>query len=670
MANFCAPPGVPLGEKTGYFHEGGAGGPDSIGRMQITVGEDKDVGLAFYIWSGKEVWVRSRDDRVARIIKAAVFNQDEKIYTVKACDRPDHTYLEAGQGERAWFKLEVQVTEKGSAMPITDPRLTAGLVVSGPVATVFTEGFVEGLLKAKRANTATVVAAIKGNPVNFYTGYIDGIAVGLWDGLVDLIKGLASLVELGAKFAPYMTAAANPIGAAALAGWVAYKWNFDPKFQEEIKKNAQWAKSVGEAASAVVTELKKNPKDTVEKYLGATREAGVQVGSALAEELDAKVPTASAFDFGYWAGWIIGRVVFEIIIIFVTEGIGEALKGASVAGKVSEGMKAAGATAEIVAKVRARLQGILEKLPALKAFVETLTKTKSAATAAEMAAKAKAIEEALQAVVRAKKALEAAEAFSKTGGAVEAAEAAAKARDAIAAWEAASKAGTSAEAQQLAAKAKEAADAAEQAVAKAKSAAEAAAKASRPAVPSVTSANMNIARETAGTGGIKAISGNRALDGSQKIAVEGKVLKSIARQNFEANLVSGSDLGLPTYERLHLWGPRLGDEAAAGIWLGPGKVNISEQARVEKLLQDLATQAEKTGGSVQLRVTGATHPPGTLPSKFRAHEFLSEITYEFKVEGQGTKPLAGRIKIDIGPPPNGSVQTLGADVLDSMLKAR
>ena len=660
MANFCAPPGVPLGDKTGYFHEGGAGGPDSIGRMRIPVGETKDVGLAFYIWSEKEVWVRSRDEGIARIVRATVFNKDEKIYSIKACDQPNHTYLEAGQGERFWFTLEVQVTEKGSAMPSSDPRLTVGLVVSGPIATVFSEGFAEGLRHVKRANTDIVVDRIKANPVNFYTGYIDGIAVGLWDGLVDLIKGLASLVELGAKYAPYMAAATNPIGATALAGWAAYKWNFDPKFKEEMKQNAEWAKSVGDAATAVVTELKKNPKDVVEKYLGATRDMGVQVGSALADELDAKVPTASAFDFGYWAGWIIGRVLFEIIFLIITEGIGDALKGASIAGKASEGMRAAGETATVVAKVRARLQGVLNRLPALKAFVEALTKTKSAAMAAEIAEKVKVVEEALQAAARAKKAMEAANALARVGGAVDAAEAAAKAREAMEAYEAASKAGTLAEARQATSKAKAAADAAEAAATKAKSAAE----------RFVTSANMNIARETAGTGGIRAISGNRALDGSQKIVVEGKVLKSIARQNFEANLVSGSDLGLPTYERLHLWGPRLGDEAAAGIWLGPGKINISEQARVEKLLQDLATKAEASGGTVQLRVTGATHPPGTLPTQFRAHEFLSEITYEFKIEGPATKPLTGRIRISVGPPPNGSVQTLGADVLNSMLKAR
>jgi hypothetical protein len=181
--------------------------------------------------------------------------------------------------------------------------------------------------------------------------------------------------------------------------------------------------------------------------------------------------------------------------------------------------------------------------------------------------------------------------------------------------------------------------------------------------PLVSSSNMNIARETAGTGGIRAISGVRAADGSKKIVVQGYVRPSIGRRGFETRLVSGKDLGIPTYQRLHLWGPRLGDEAAAGIWLGPGAINIGEQARVEKLLQDLAIRAQREGGVVQLQITGTTHAAEVLPTRFRAHEFVSELTYEFRVVTPGTESLSGRVTIEIGPPPNGSIRMLGADNL-------
>jgi hypothetical protein len=81
-----------------------------------------------------------------------------------------------------------------------------------------------------------------------------------------------------------------------------------------------------------------------------------------------------------------------------------------------------------------------------------------------------------------------------------------------------------------------------------------------PAPPIIpVSPNMNISPRTAGTGGITGISGFRAQDGS----MHGRVRSSIGRQGFEQGLVRGSDLGLADYDLLHLWGPRLGDEAAA-----------------------------------------------------------------------------------------------------------
>jgi hypothetical protein len=195
------------------------------------------------------------------------------------------------------------------------------------------------------------------------------------------------------------------------------------------------------------------------------------------------------------------------------------------------------------------------------------------------------------------------------------------------------------------------------------------AAAGRGVAPSVASSNLNVAADTAGTGGITSIGGLRAADGSTRIVVEGNVRPSISRRGFETHLVSGTDVGLPTYQRLHLWGPRLGDEAAAGLWLGPGGINIGEQARVEKLLQDLAARATQRGGTVRLRITGATHPPGDLPAGLRAHDFLSEVTYEFSLEGPGIRPLSGRISISIGPPPRGSIQMLGSDAVDTMLEA-
>jgi hypothetical protein len=188
-----------------------------------------------------------------------------------------------------------------------------------------------------------------------------------------------------------------------------------------------------------------------------------------------------------------------------------------------------------------------------------------------------------------------------------------------------------------------------------------------PIVP--VSPNMNISPQTAGTGGITGLSGFRAQDGSMQISVQGRVLPSIARQGFEHGLVRGSDLGLANYDLLHLWGPRLGDEAAAGIWLGPTPINIGVQARIEAQLEGLAAVADSQHGSLNLRVTGSTHPRAELPANLRAHDFLAEVKYEFTVEIPGTPSMSGRVIIRIGTPPNGRIELLGAASLDRLTRA-
>jgi|SRR5271163_4550505 len=62
------------------------------------------------------------------------------------------------------------------------------------------------------------------------------------------------------------------------------------------------------------------------------------------------------------------------------------------------------------------------------------------------------------------------------------------------------------------------------------------------------------------------------------------------------------------YERAHLWGPRPGDEAAAGIWLPSESVNIGQQARVEETLEALAQMANQAGRELRFKVTGNSFP--------------------------------------------------------------
>jgi Bacterial toxin 4 len=182
--------------------------------------------------------------------------------------------------------------------------------------------------------------------------------------------------------------------------------------------------------------------------------------------------------------------------------------------------------------------------------------------------------------------------------------------------------------------------------------------------------NVNVPTQTAGTGGINWFYGFRARDGSQLIIVEGNVLQNLGRRGgFEKKLITGKLLGLKDYERAHLWGPRLGDEAAAGIWLAPESVNIGAQARVEGTLEAFAVKARQAGGELRLKVTGKSFATDELPANLRAHDFLSEITYDFVQDIPGKPPFHGTITISIGAPPNGRIELLGAASLDRLTRA-
>jgi hypothetical protein len=361
-----------------------------------------------------------------------------------------------------------------------DPRL---LATNNPFATLFAEGFIEGVSKTKSTSVDIAVAKIKAKPLDFYIGYLDGAVVGMYNGAKDLVEGLVSIAKIAVVL--------SPVALPFTIGYFALKTAFDKEFRDGVKANIEWAKAVGEAAKAVTDEFSKDKAGAANKYLGATREAGLKLGEAFAAEIDEKVPLASAFDFGMWVGWVVGRVLFEIIFLVITDGVGEAVKGASMAGEGAKGVGIVGKGSEIIIKMKGKLQGILDGLPALKQFVQTLLKSKSAAQAAEAAeaaAKAKVVAEALEAAARARKAAEAADAAAKAAkaaGAADAADAAAKAKDAAAFAEAAKNAKTSAEATEAANKAKAAADAAEAAAKKATSAANAAAKAGGALLPYV-----------------------------------------------------------------------------------------------------------------------------------------------------------------------------------------
>ena len=288
-------------------------------------------------------------------------------------------------------------------------------VVAADPLTSFEIGFIEGLATAKGSrNVSMLIGAIKAHPGQFFAGYVDGVASGLWAGVKDLFDGL---VALGAM-APYVAGAiAMPgVGAAVLA------WKLsDPEFRRKALDKAEWAKSVAEAAKAVVVEFNKDMGGSVVKYLNASSDAGRKIGEAFAVEIDKKAQLGGAIEYGQWIGWAVGRIAFELIVLLATEGIGEAVKGASAGGKGLKGIQAAGEAAELFARVRTKIEEVLKGLPALENFVRTLTKTKSAQQAAEAGAKVEAVAEAAEAAARSKPAVadELGEAFDRQFGKLE-----------------------------------------------------------------------------------------------------------------------------------------------------------------------------------------------------------------------------------------------------------
>ncbi|MBR1155224.1 hypothetical protein [Bradyrhizobium sp. JYMT SZCCT0428] len=347
--------------------------------------------------------------------------------------------------------LSVLVKSEQGSSPSTAPKA----IIGGPLAN-FEAGFIEGLYTANGTYAAKKLAeAVQTQPGRFAMGYADGVISGLWAGVKDLVDGLAALGSI----APYVGGAIVMPGVAVAA--LAYKLS-DREFRKKIADKAEWAQSVAEAAKRVVVEFEKDKTGSVVKYLAASKDAGRKVGEAFATEIDNRIKTGDPILYGQWIGWAVGRIAFEIIVLLVTEGIGDAVKAASVGGQGLKGVQAVGEAAELFARIRGKLQEVLKSLPALESFVKTLTRTKSAA---EAGALAKAITEAAEAAARASKAVEAAKGAA---GTAEAAEAIARAEEAVKFAEAAKNAKTPAEAAEAAAKAKTAAEAAEQAAAKAK----------------------------------------------------------------------------------------------------------------------------------------------------------------------------------------------------------
>jgi hypothetical protein len=177
--------------------------------------------------------------------------------------------------------------------------------------------------------------------------------------------------------------------------------------------------------------------------------------------------------------------------------------------------------------------------------------------------------------------------------------------------------------------------------------------------------------ETAGTGGIHMIAGVRRADYSYEFVVEGEVLEPLNRArapNFNRQtsmFLTAEELGVPGWDRAHLWGPVFGDEAAAGIMFAPQAINQRLQKAIELTIRDAREMANSAGGKVKLRAAARSHPTGygtSFIGQQRGGEFLAEVEYTVRVlDDRGRELSVNRMTLEIGPPPHGKIIELELD---------
>ena len=173
--------------------------------------------------------------------------------------------------------------------------------------------------------------------------------------------------------------------------------------------------------------------------------------------------------------------------------------------------------------------------------------------------------------------------------------------------------------------------------------------------------NVNVQEDFAGTGGIRKITARRNPDASLEVEIEGEILPGrlprkpstkkgepapvpAPGQSWAPDLQSAGFrklVELPLrdpgqWERLHLWGPGFGDEAGAGIFLGPERVNQVYQNRgIETLIRHLGrlvVPLREHGYRLHCSASVTTWPDPTdagfrLERVFRSATYIVTLTY-------------------------------------------
>jgi hypothetical protein len=183
--------------------------------------------------------------------------------------------------------------------------------------------------------------------------------------------------------------------------------------------------------------------------------------------------------------------------------------------------------------------------------------------------------------------------------------------------------------------------------------------------------------ELAGTGGIDTIKATKARNGEMEVTIDGVLLPGrLARKteelgqnnsmapNFNAGgpsnqfsiqelEIKGPRDSVSTMERAHLWGPGFGDEAGAGLFLAPKKINqVWQNQMAEKYIRGLASQAGTKGGFVRLSATATSYGTEVSMRVGKGGErFLKSVEYRIELHMPGQPVRHARVKLKVPEPP-------------------
>ena len=238
-------------------------------------------------------------------------------------------------------------------------------------ATGFLPGFLGGAVLELPADAfERLNAETREHPFLFNGGVLAGIPVGAAQGLWEMLVGLVELLGLAAELAQ----AVSPMGIAERSSREMYRMITDPEaYRAEREQQLEQAQAIGEAIVSLVTSLLNDPAFMI----AHGRELGEIAGRAAANWFNEDFMRRSTFDKGFLIGRVEGRIVFEIVALFI--GPEE---------WIARGASAAGEVARLSGPLRRAITEAIERIPALRRL---LAASREASTAAREAAAAERV---------------------------------------------------------------------------------------------------------------------------------------------------------------------------------------------------------------------------------------------------------------------------------------